>query len=407
MEPLQKLGPVFYREVEDETTGLKGYLVVDRYLGGAGTGGIRLAPNISLVEVANLAYEMTLKFSFLNIRKGGAKAGFVLPGELSKSQKEALCRKFGEKIGDMLKSKKYFPGEDMGIDSDDLKVILSGAGIEKKSQKTSLKGEYFTALSVFLTAQEILKNEGKSFDQARIIIEGFGKVGGEAARLFSRAGAIITGISTIRGGIFDEAGLDIPRLIDLKKLYGDGCIDHYELAQKVSKEELLFKEADIVIPGARPDVITKDNVGRLKTKIIVPIANIAVTEEIENMLAQRNIKYVPGFVSNCGGILGYFLGEQGFDADAIEKIFHNGFSRKVRMLLKKAQKENISIAHAARAIARRNFELMSDKGKNSLFKKMNLGRIGYVACKKLKKKNIHIGTTFVMRAYMEKVLLNQ
>ncbi len=407
MEPFNTLNPEFYREVTDAASGLRGYIVIDRYLGGAGTGGIRFAENVTLDEVANLAYEMTLKFSYLNIRKGGAKAGFVMPHNVSGDKKESLCRKFGEGIADLLKTKKYFPGEDMGINSDDLNNILTGAGIIKPKKRFPIKGEYFTALSVFLTAQEVVKEQGSSLSGKKVIIEGFGKVGGETAKLFLRSGAVIVGISTFEGGLFHEAGLDISKLIQLKNQYGDKCVECYDVAEKATKEEILFREADIIIPGARPDVICQDNAHKFKTKIIVPISNIAATEEVEKMLAARNVKYIPGFVSNCGGILGYFLNEQGFEAPQIEKIFRKGFSRKVRSLLQKAERSGLSIPQAARIIARNNFEVMKNAKRAGRFKRMNLGRIGYVTCKKLKKKNIHVGTTYVMRKYMERVLLSR
>ena len=383
MEPISKLKPDFCREIKDENLGLVGFVVIDRLLNGFAIGGVRMAEGLTLEEVANLAHEMTLKFAFLNIKKDGAKAGIVAPPALTKQKKAKLCEAFGKSISDLIREEKYSPGEDLGISSEDLSNILLGAGIDYSKYKNEIRSEYFTALTVFLSAQELLIQKGLTIKGLSVIIEGFGKVGEQTARLFSKAGAKIIGISTLAGALFDNDGLDIEKICYLKKTHGDMLIDYYQKDKRIDRSCLLLQKTDILIPGARPDSINFENINEIKAGIIVPIANIAATEAIEHMLFERGIIYIPGFVSNCGGVLADFLEEQGFNNNEVENIIRNGFPQKLKKLLEKTNNSKKAISDVAREKAFENIKHIELDNKTPKIKKIGIGRIGWFIYKRL------------------------
>ena len=353
MESIAKLKPDFYREIENEA-GLKGYIVIDRQINGSATGGIRMAPNVTLDEIANLAHEMTLKYATFKIKKDGAKAGIVASGPDDSPEKRKLCKAFGVEIGDLVREKKYFPGQDLGIDSGDLAEVYSGAGIDALNRSSGIDSGYFTALTVYIAIVEVLYASDLNIKESTFIIEGFGKVGEQLAKLIMKDGAKVCGISTSYGAVFDPGGVDINKICELKKTHGDQLVLHYDKGKEIQKEELILKQADVLIPGARPDSINVHNFDQLKCKIIVPIANIAATEGVEHLLFGEGIIFIPGFVCNAGGILGYYFEEQGFDGKTAERILREGFPGKVKRLIALAREKGKSISEVSRDEALKN-----------------------------------------------------
>jgi len=375
MEPLSKLKPEFFREFKDEKAGLTAFLVIDKHISGFATGGIRMTENLTMEEIANLAHEMMLKFAFLNIKKDGAKAGIVAPPALTKQKKAELCEAFGRLIKDLVLNKTYSPGEDLGINSEDFSFVLKGAGISHSKSSQAIKSEYFTALTVFLSARELFKHNGRSLKGVSVVIEGFGKVGEQAAILFSEAGAKIIGISTIYGALFDGDGLDIDKVCQLKKMHGDMLIDFYRKDKRIDRGSLFLQKTDILIPGARPDSINMENIGQIQADVVVPIANIAATEAVEHKLFEKGMTYIPGFVSNCGGILSFFLDENGLNADEVETIIRAGFPQKLTRLFKKADVDKKAISVVMREEAFGNIKQIERDNKASKIKKICMGRL--------------------------------
>jgi len=382
MESLAKLKPDFYKEFKDKNSGLSAFVVIDRCVNGFATGGIRMAGEVTLEEIANLAHEMTMKFAFLNIKKDGAKAGIVAHPKMDREKKKELCLAFGREIRGLIKEGKYSPGEDLGINSEDLSNIFLGAGINYLASKEIDSG-YFTALTVFLTAEELLKHKGEMLKGLSVTIEGFGKVGEKAAKLFSNAGSKIIGISTLSGGLFDPNGLDIQRLCSLKKEYGDSLVNFYPKGERGATKDLILQKTDLLIPGARADCINLENINQIKARIIIPISNIAATEAVEHQLFEKGITYIPGFVSNCGGILSYFLNEGGFDKGEVEKMIREGFSFKIKKILKETNRQK-AFSEVARRLIAANLGNMSRENKLPRVKKAGVKRLGWFAHRKLK-----------------------
>jgi glutamate dehydrogenase (NAD(P)+) len=387
MKTFTKLIPDYYREIVEPELGLKAWVVIDRYLGGAGTGGIRLAEKVDFEEVSRLAREMTLKFSFLNIKKGGAKAGILIDSAMDEAKQKELCETFGRRIQDLLQQKKYFIGQDIGMSQDHLLAVYSGAGL-------------------FLVAQTLLDVKEESLKGAKIALEGFGKVGEELAKMFDEAGARIIAVSTVSGGLFDPEGLSVSRLCSLKKEFGDCLLQHYGEVETIAKEELFFLTADLLIPGARPDSINIENVDKIIAKTIVPVANIAATEEMEVRLYERGILYVPGFVTNCGGILGYFLNEQGFVSKDITDIIKEGFPQKIKALFVRADLTKSSVSQLARTLAIKNYQRLKFMERNPFLYIFMIQSLGYVLFKKLARKKFFSWLAPVAKKILKKRLFS-
>jgi len=383
MESLDTLKPEFYKEIKDKDIGLVGFVVIDRLLNGFAIGGVRMAEGLTMEEVANLAHEMALKFAFLNIKKDGAKAGIVAPPTLTKEKKAKLCKAFGKSISDLIKEGKYSPGEDLGINSEDLSNILLGAGVDYSKYNNEINSAYFTALTVFLSAQELLILKGLTINGLSVIIEGFGKAGEKTAKLFSKAGAKIIGISTLTGALFDNDGLDIDRICNLKKTHGDMLIDFYQKDKKFDRSCLLLQKTDILIPGARPDSINNENIDKILASFIVTIANNAATKAIEQALFERAVIYIPGFASNCGGVLADFLDSRGFNNNEIESIIRNGFPQKIRKALKNTSDNRRPVSDVVREVAAKNMDNIERENKTPKIKKLGIKRLIWFTFNKL------------------------
>jgi glutamate dehydrogenase (NAD(P)+) len=297
---------------EPETVELQsvpGFIVFD--LPGAQTsaGGTRLATDVTVAEVALLARAMTYKYAALGARIGGAKAGVVGdPGD--RTGKAALMARYCTEIGQLFDSGRFLTGPDMGTSEGDfaplrehraapgaMSAVVDGVPFE----------DLLTGYGVAVAAQTALRAAaGGDWDGCSAAIEGFGKVGGGVAREVTRRGGRVVALSTVAGSIADPSGLDIERLLELRSFYGDECVAHY--GQPVAAPAALFTaEADVIVPGARPGVIS-GNVARSMApavRVVAPAANVPYTRGGAEVLRSREIAALPDFVCNAGAVLGY------------------------------------------------------------------------------------------------------
>lgn len=351
-------GPVIQRVAKLNDAGAEAFVVIDSCLGGGGTGGIRMSESVTLDEIADLAHEMTLKFAWLNIPRGGAKSGIRHQGELSEELKKKLLNEYGEFVSDLLLSREYVAGMDLGIGPEDMAIVMNSAGFQpdSSSQETDINSSFFTALTVFVSLKTLLLQRGRTLSNATILIEGVGKVSAHLMRMVSAAGASVVGASTIVGSIYDPDGIDIDELLRLKKKYDDDCVKHYPLTLVRTPEELYLYSADVLVPGAQRHSIHEGNIERIKARFVVPIANIPASLRSEKMLHDRGIDYLPGFVSNSGGIFCWYLAR--LSRQARENIIRDGLARKIHGVIVDAKRGNLSIAELARKQAEQNADRM-------------------------------------------------
>jgi glutamate dehydrogenase (NAD(P)+) len=188
--------------------------------------------------------------------------------------------------------------------------------------------DQLTGYGVLRAARAAVEFDGGTLAGLRVAIEGFGKVGGGAAKFFAREGALVVAVSTIDGTRYDPAGLDIGALLELRRQYGDAAVERYPHGRLLPREALFALPVAILVPGARPDAINAANVDTIEARYVVPAANIPYAEGTAARLSARGRVAVPDFVSNAGGVLAGVVGLRGGSAeDAFatvrERIEHN------------------------------------------------------------------------------------
>ena len=325
----------------------EGIVVVDSLLGGGGTGGIRAGADITLDEVAALAQEMTYKFAWLNIPRGGAKSGIRFDVQ-SIPAKPDLFREFGGEISDLLKSGKYVAGQDMGVGDAEFRDVMIGAGmpIDVSVADKQIDSNYYTALTALIAMRTAAEFDGNSLSELSVLIEGIGKVGRHLLSLLDREGTKVVGVSTLRGSIYRENGIEIERLVSLAREHGDECIAMYDGGEVLKSKALYAQSADMLVPGAGVNAIDHQTAEELAVRSVVSVANAASTPDAESTMFSRGIRYLPGFVCNSGGIFCWFMASH---SPALRlSILNNEFARKIRLLLLEADRKGLSVVDVAR-----------------------------------------------------------
>ncbi len=303
-----EFGPERVLHVYDPATKMRGMAVIDNTALGPGKGGVRMVPDITVGEVFGLARAMTWKNALAGIPFGGAKSGIISAGNAP--NKRELVIAFAKKIAPLVPG-AYIPGPDMNIGENDMALIAETIGTPKAATgKPSSMGGLphelgSTGFGVSLATQVALENRKIDVDGATVAIEGFGNVGTFTARFLSEKGAKIIAVSDSRGTAYLESGLDYETLMNAKR--EKGTVTAYPGAKALGAKQLFSLNCDVLIPGARPDVITASNADEVKAKIIVEAANIPMTHEIELSLGKRGILIIPDFVANAGGVISSYV----------------------------------------------------------------------------------------------------
>ena len=361
MQGIEDLNAPYCRTIDMSDCGATAFLVIDSFLGGGGTGGIRMGDGVTREEVSDLAYEMSLKFAWLNIPRGGAKAGICYAGDIGQEERAQMLTRFGGAISDLLESGEYVAGMDLGVGSAELAAIRAGAGITQTDNESNvdIDSNYYTALTVFTAMKELLLQRGKQLQGSTFLIEGAGKVGGHLMQLIDGGGGKITGVSTINGALVDSSGINVQKILALRVKYGDTCIEKYGEKPLLPSAELYWQKADVLIPGARTKSICGNDVALLQAKYVVSVANAAATPDAELAMYDAGIDYVPGFVSNSGGIFCWYLAR--LNVAARERLIRRGFGQKVRRLVSTADAKKVPIAALAREEAEsKALEMLSE-----------------------------------------------
>lgn len=339
-----------------------GYLVIDSIIGGHSHGGVRLMPNIDEEEISFLARGMTLKFGFLGLPHGGAKAGVIGNPEAPRKERLELLKAFVQAIAPILANRIYIPATDMGTEMSDIRHVIKSAGIPmgKRDFRVERPG-YYTALTVFTGLKQATKHIGFRTDNSTIAIEGFGKVGAALSALLFDAKANVVAISTSRGAIYNPGGLDIVRLNQLAKETGSRVVDIYTDAEHIDRESLLELPVDILCPCARHNSIHAGNSNRISARIICPGANHPVTDEAERVLFERGVISLPDFVTNSGGVLGGTMEFASVNKKKIKEFIEIHIGPRIALLLYEATRKNMLPSKIAESMALQRFEDMLRK----------------------------------------------
>ena len=292
-----------------------GFVVFDLPGAPLSAGGTRLAPDVSVAEVAVLARSMTYKFAALGERVGGAKAG-VRGDPADHAGKAALMARFCAEVRPLTDAGRFLTGPDMGTAEEDFEPLRRGRAAPA-AIRAMVAGVPFedllTGYGVVVAAETALGGGAKGskglkgLEGRSVAIEGFGKVGGGVAREVGRRGGRVAAVSTVAGCVFDPSGLDVDRLLTLRRTHGDACVLRY--GRPVLAPHQLFTEvnADVLVPGTRPGTIDAQTAGSLPpgVRVIAPAANAPYTTAGAEVLRQRGIVALPDFVCNAGAVIGY------------------------------------------------------------------------------------------------------
>ena len=292
----------------------KGFRVQYNSARGPTKGGIRFHQEVSLDEVKSLASWMTWKCAVVDIPFGGAKGGVIVnPKELSENEIEGLSRNYIRKIVDFIGVDKDIPAPDVYTNPKIMAWMLDEyETIIRKKEPGMITGkplsvggskvrDIATALGAFYVIEEALKY--LKIDKPTFAIQGFGNAGMNLAKILYEKGYKIIAVSDSKGGVYDENGLNIPEIIRIKKSGKNVS----EYGNKISNEELLELNVDILIPAALGNQITEKNVDRIKAKYIAEVANGPTTPKADEILYNKGIFLTPDILTNAGGVaVSYF-----------------------------------------------------------------------------------------------------
>jgi glutamate dehydrogenase (NAD(P)+) len=285
------------RVIELREDGLEAFVVIDHDQFPIAAGGTRMLPDVDIGEVARLARAMTWKFAIWRVPYSGAKAGVRFAGGGSRDEVMAAYRRALEPYRGV-----FVTGPDMGTSPADFADGLDGPPPLWAQQHEGVDmDDLATGHGVKAAAEAALAHAGRALPGAAIAIEGFGKVGAGMALASARAGARIVGVSTVDGLLADPDGLDVSELFALRERFGDALVAHGPAPVR-PREELFELDCDVLVPGARPDSITREVAGRLRCAAVAPGANVPYGPGAVEELHRRGIIAVPDFIANAGGI---------------------------------------------------------------------------------------------------------
>jgi glutamate dehydrogenase (NAD(P)+) len=345
-----------------------GYRVQHSQARGPGKGGIRYAPDVTLDEVRALASWMTWKCAVVNIPFGGAKGGVICdPKKMSTGELERMTRRYTCEIIDFIGPEKDVPAPDMGTNEQTMAWIMDTYSMHMRQTVTSVvtgkpvtmggsRGrKEATGRGVRVVCDEALKLLGMQREGCRVVLQGFGNVGSNAAVLMQEAGYRIVGVAEFDGGLYNGKGIDIQALLEYRQRNGTGL--GFPGAEAVDPDELLLEDCEILIPAAMENVITSRNADRIRARIVAEGANGPTTAVADEILADKRIFVIPDILANAGGVTasyfewvqdrqGYFWKEAVVN-EQLEAILAESFDDVVRY----AQAHNVNNRIAAYMLA--------------------------------------------------------
>jgi len=328
-----------------------GYRVQHSIARGPGKGGIRYAPDVTLDEVRALASWMTWKCAVVNIPFGGAKGGVICnPRNMSQGELERMTRRYTSEIIEFIGPEKDVPAPDVNTNEQTMAWMMDTYSMHMRQTVTAVvtgkplnmggsRGRReATGRGVMIICDESIKKLGRSRESTRVVIQGFGNVGSNAALLMHNAGYKIVGIGEWDGGLYNSQGIDIMALWDYRQK--EGTIHGFKGAERSKTEDLLVTDCEILIPAATENVITSANAAQVKAKILVEGANGPTTAAADDILADKHVFVMPDILANAGGVTasyfewvqdrqGYFWKESVVN-EQLEHIMVSSFEDVVR-----------------------------------------------------------------------------
>jgi glutamate dehydrogenase (NAD(P)+) len=295
-----------------------GYRVQHSSILGPTKGGIRYDPEVTLGECAALAMWMTWKCALLRLPYGGAKGGVRCdPRALSTRELEGLTRRFTSELLPIIGPQADIPAPDMATNEQTMAWMMDTYSMQLgyavpeivTGKPIAIGGSVFrheaTGAGVVMVVSRACDRLGLRLEEQRCVVQGFGNVGGIAALELYARGATVVGVSDVSGGLHSEDGLDIEALHAYAR--ERGSLDGSDAGRRITNEELLELDCDILVLAAREDQITGENAGRVRARMIAEGANGPTTIDGDTILSERGIPVLPDVLTNAGGVtVSYF-----------------------------------------------------------------------------------------------------
>ncbi|APA86640.1 Glu/Leu/Phe/Val dehydrogenase [Paraburkholderia sprentiae WSM5005] len=346
----------------------EGYRVQHNVSRGPGKGGVRYHQDVTLSEVMALSAWMSVKNAAVNVPYGGAKGGIrVDPRTLSRGELERVTRRYTSEIGIIIGPNTDIPAPDVNTNEQIMAWMMDTYSMNQGQTATgvvtgkpitlggSLGRREATGRGVFVVGCEAARRIGFDIEGARIAVQGFGNVGGIAARLFQEAGAKVVAVQDHTGSLYKSTGIDAVAL--LAHVAKTGGVGGFAEADAIATEEFWTVESDILIPAALENQITEKNAGKIRTKIIVEGANGPTTTAADDILHDRGILVIPDVVANAGGVtVSYFEWVQDFSSffwtedeinERLERVMREAFAAVWQV----SSEQNVSVRTAAFIVA--------------------------------------------------------
>jgi glutamate dehydrogenase (NAD(P)+) len=304
----------------------EGYRVQHNTSRGPGKGGVRFHQDVTLSEVMALSAWMSIKNAAVNVPYGGAKGGIrVDPKTLSLGELERMTRRYTSEIGIIIGPTKDIPAPDVNTNEQIMAWMMDTYSMNEGATSTgvvtgkpvdlggSLGRRDATGRGVYTVGVEAAQHIGMDISKARVAVQGFGNVGGVAARLFAQAGARVVAVQDHGGTIYQASGVDVSAL--LAHVAEVGSVAGFPHAEAVPNDAFWDVDCDILIPAALEQQITAGNAGRIKARMIIEGANGPTTPAADDILQERGVLVLPDVIANAGGVtVSYFEWVQDFSS---------------------------------------------------------------------------------------------
>jgi len=304
----------------------EGYRVQHNTSRGPGKGGVRYHQDVTLSEVMALAAWMSVKAAAVNLPFGGAKGGIRLdPRNYSQAELERITRRYTSEIGAIIGPNKDIPAPDVNTNAQTMAWMMDTYSMNEGMTTTgvvtgkpislggSLGRVQATGRGVFVVGCEAARDMGVDVKGARVVVQGFGNVGGTAARLFQEAGAKVIAVQDHTGIVHNAGGLDVQQLTEHAQQHGG--VARATGTSALSEAEFWALDTEILIPAALENQINSRNADTIRTKIIVEGANGPTTPQADDILSDKGVWIVPDVIANAGGVtVSYFEWVQDFSS---------------------------------------------------------------------------------------------
>ena len=295
-----------------------GYRVQHSSVLGPTKGGIRYDAEVSLGECAALAMWMTWKCALLRLPYGGAKGGVRCnPRALSMDELQRLTRRYTTELLPMIGPDTDIPAPDIATNEQTMAWMMDTYSVQKgyavpeivTGKPIAVGGSVFrheaTGAGVVMVIERACQRLDWELALQRCIVQGFGNVGGIAAGELHAKGARVIAVSDVSGGVYDEAGLDVPTMTEYA--IANGSLDGWSRGDRITNEELLEMPCDILVLAAREDQLTEANAPRVQALMVAEGANGPTSIEADEILQARAIPVLPDILTNAGGVtVSYF-----------------------------------------------------------------------------------------------------